>query len=242
MGDRNVMVSRLLCTPGNISLHESRVPPLAMSAMKLPDADAELVRRAKSGDLSAFEQLVGRHERQVFTLALRIVQNEHDAEDVTQQAFISAMEKLGGFREESSFATWLHRIATHAALKVIRKRQGLDTISLEEATEPREGFEGIAHPEFIADWRESPEELVERNETQRLLSDALAQLDEKHRLVFILRDVEGLSVRETAGVLGLSEVNVKVRLLRARLHLREQLTQVLGDRARQVRRGPNHRH
>jgi RNA polymerase sigma-70 factor (ECF subfamily) len=203
---------------------------------------SELVRLAKAGGLEAFEELVARHERQVFTLARRIVQNEHDAEDVTQQAFISALEHLAGFREQASFSTWLHRIATHAALKIIRKRKGLETVSLEAATEPGEDFEGVAHPEFIADWRQSPEELVHRHETQRLLDDALAHLDDKHRLVFVLRDVEGLSVRETAEELGLSEANVKVRLLRARLQLREQLTRYFGDETRRIRRNPNHAH
>ena len=208
--------------------------------MSAPTADAELVRRAKAGDLDAFEELTALHERQVFTIAWRIVQNTHDAEDVTQQAFLSALENLKNFREEASFATWLYRIATHAALKIIRKRKGLDTVSLEEATEPREEGDGVPHPEFIADWRESPDELVHRNETRRLLDDALAKLDEKHRLVFVLRDVEGLSVKETAEALGLSEANVKVRLLRARLQLRELLTQTLGDPARRIVREHHH--
>jgi RNA polymerase sigma-70 factor (ECF subfamily) len=203
-------------------------------SLNSPNLDAELVRRAKAGDLAAFEELVSRHERQVFTLALRILQNPHDAEDVTQQAFLSAIENLKNFREEASFATWLNRIATHAALKIIRKRKGLDTVSLEEATEPREEYDAIPHPEYIADWKQSPEQLVARNETRQLLDDALAQLDEKHRLVFLLRDVEGLSVKETAEALGLTEANVKVRLLRARLQLREHLTRTLGDPARRL--------
>ena len=207
-----------------------------------PDApDVELVHCAKAGDLTAFEELTTRHERRVYTLALRIVQNPQDAEDVTQEAFLSALESLANFREEASFATWLYRIATHAALKIIRKRKGLEVISLEAATEPQEDYDSIPHPEFIADWKQSPEQLVERNETQRLLDDALALLDEKHRLVFVLRDVEGLSVKETAGALGLSEPNVKVRLLRARLQLREQLTRTLGDPQTQQVRAP-HRH
>jgi RNA polymerase sigma-70 factor (ECF subfamily) len=171
---------------------------------------------------------------------LRIVQNPHDAEDVTQQAFLSALENLGSFREESKFSTWLYRIATHAALKVIRKRKGLDTVSLEEATERHDESDTIPHPEFIADWRQSPEELVRRNETRRLLDDALAQLDEKHRLVFLMRDVEGFSVKETAGELGLSEANVKVRLLRARLQLREHLTREFGDIQKQIAAGHKH--
>jgi RNA polymerase sigma-70 factor (ECF subfamily) len=98
----------------------------------------------------------------------------------------------------------------------------------------------IPHPEFIADWRQSPEHLVEQNEVRRLLDDALTRLDEKHRLVFLLRDVEGLSVRETADALDLSEGNVKVRLLRARLQLREDLTRVFGDPERQLVRLPHH--
>mgnify|MGYP000874363241 FL=1 len=208
--------------------------------MKPEVTDAELVRRAKAGELPAFETLVFRHERQLYSLALRILQNPHDAQDITQQALLSALEHLASFREEASFATWLNRIATFAALKVIRKRKGLDTVSLEENTEPRDDYDTIPHPEFIADWKESPEQLVERNETRRLLDEALAQLDEKHRLVFLLRDVEGLSVRETAEALSLSEANVKVRLLRARLQLREQLTQVLGDPATRLVRGHHH--
>ncbi len=192
-------------------------------------SDAELVQQAKAGDLEAFEALTTRYERKVYSLAMRILRQEQDAEDVTQQTFISLLEHLHGFRGEASFSTWLLRIATHAALKILRKRRGLPTVSLEAATEPQENFDTIPHPEYIADWRQSPEELVHQNEIQRLLEEAFEQLDEKHRLVFLLRDLEGLSVKETAEALGLSEANVKVRLLRARLQLREHLTRVLGD-------------
>lgn len=191
--------------------------------------DIELVSRAQAGDLDAFEVLTTRYEQRVFSLAMRMLRQEQDAEDVTQQTFLSALENLSGFRGEASFATWLLRIATHAALKVIRKRKGLKTISLEEATEGSDQVDSIPHPEFIADWRQSSEQLVQKNEIQRLLDEALAKLDEKHRLVFLLRDVEGLSVKETAEALGLSEANTKVRLLRARLQLREHLTRTLGD-------------
>jgi RNA polymerase sigma-70 factor (ECF subfamily) len=197
-------------------------------------SDTDLVARAKAGELDAFEALTNRYAQRVYSLALRMLRQAQDAEDVTQQTFLSALESLGGFRGDASFATWLLRIATHAALKVIRKRKGLDTVSLEEATEPTEGYDTIPHPEYIADWRQSPEELVRKHETQSLLDDALGKLDEKHRLVFLLRDVEGLSVKETAGALGLSEANTKVRLLRARLQLREQLTLTLGDPYRRV--------
>lgn len=203
--------------------------------------DKELVTRAQAGDLDAFEALTAKFERRIYSLAMRILRQEQDAEDVTQQTFLSAMENLGSFRGEASFSTWLLRIAAHAALKVIRKRKGLPTVSLEQATEESENFAGIPHPEYIADWRHSPEELVHRHELRHLLDEALARLDEKHRLIFLLRDVEGLSVKEAAEALGLSEANTKVRLLRARLQLRELLTSKLGDPARRVVPAP-HKH
>jgi len=202
--------------------------------------DAELVRRAKAGDLGAFEALTNGYEQRVYGLAMRMLRQEQDAEDVTQQTFLSVLENLEGFRGEASFSTWVLRIASHAALKIIRKRKGLNTVSLEEAAAPSDELNSIPHPEFIADWRDSPEHLVEQNEVRRLLDDALTRLDEKHRLVFVLRDVEGFSVRETADALELSEANVKVRLLRARLQLREDLTRVLGDPERQLVRLPHH--
>lgn len=205
-------------------------------------SDAELVQRARAGALDAFEALTNRYEQRVYSLALRMLRQEQDAEDVTQQTLLSAMENLTAFRGEASFSTWLLRIATHAALKVIRKRKGLDTVSLEEATELRDNSEVIPHPEYIADWRQSPEELVHKHEIRRLLDDALAQLDEKHRMVFLLRDVEGLSIKETADALGLSEANTKVRLLRARLQLRELLTHKLGDPGRRVQPAQDHAH
>lgn len=197
-----------------------------------------MVTRAQGGDLDAFEELVRRHEKRVYALARRMLRDPHDAEDITQQTFLSALENLDRFRGDASFGTWLMRIATHAALKVLRKRAGLDTVSLDENTEP-DADGRIPRPEFVADWKESPERLVRRRETRDLIERALAELDEKHRLVFLLRDVEGLSVRETAEILGITEANVKVRLLRARLALRERLTRWFGDPDR--RRAP-HRH
>lgn len=201
--------------------------------------DPELVQRAQAGDLEAFEVLTTRHERRVYSLALRMLRHEQDAEDVTQQTFLSVVENLDRFRGESSFSTWLLRIAAHAALKIIRKRKGLDMVSLEEAIEPSTATDAIPHPEFIADWRQSPERLVESREIQHLLDEALTRLDEKHRLVFLLRDVEGLSINETAEALELSVANTKVRLLRARLQLREHLTRMLGDPATQLMRQPD---
>lgn len=200
------------------------------NAISEPD-DGALVRAARNGDLAAFETLVKRHERRIYGLARRLTGSDEDAQDVTQQTFLSAVRALPRFREAAAFSTWLTTIAANAAFKVARKRRGLPTASLDAATEP--GADGrIPHPDYIADWRETPDRLAQRAETHRLLDAAIAELDPGHRAVFLLRDVEDLSVRETARVLKLTEANVKVRLLRARMQLRERLTRAFGDEAR----------
>jgi RNA polymerase sigma-70 factor (ECF subfamily) len=202
--------------------------------------DRDLVRAARNGDLTAFETLVKRHERRIYSLARRLTGSEQDAQDVTQQTFLSAVKNLSGFRETAAFSTWLTTIAANASLKVVRKRRGLPSTSLDEATEP-DGDGHIPHPEYIADWRETPDRLAQRAETHQLLDAAIAELAPAHRAVFLLRDVEDLSVRVTAKALGISEANVKVRLLRARMQLRERLTRVFGDERRRYKPG-NHAH
>lgn len=205
-----------------------------------PD-DLELLRRAREGDFEAFSSLVERFQRRVFAVARRIVGDQHDAEDVTQQTFLSVMDHLGDFREESSVATWILRIATNHALKLLRKRRGLPTVSLDAPVgDGEDSYAALPHPEFIAQWRDEPARLAQQREVRQLIEAALDELPEKYRVVFVLRDVEGLSVNETAQALGLSESNVKVRLLRARLDLRERLTRALGDEA--TRMFPSHDH
>ncbi len=203
------------------------------------DDDLPLVHRAKKGDFEAFESLVTRHERRIYGLALRIVRQVQDAEEVVQQTFLSVIEKLGGFREEARFLTWLMRIATNHALALLRKRSLRRMVSLDE-DRSEDRFDDLPHPEFIAQWRETPEQIATRHETRELLNRALDELDEKYRLVFLLRDVEGLSTSETAETLGLSLSNVKVRLLRARLMLRERLTRQFGDENTRFTRGHEH--
>ena len=200
----------------------------------MPEDDLELFRRARSGQWEAFETLVTRFEPRVFGLAQRIVQQRQDAEDVTQQTFIKVLENLDRFREESSVASWILRIATNEALTVLRRRRTRNTVQLETGGANGHDHQSLPHPEYIAHWRDEPSALAQRSEVKRLLDQALAELDEKYRLVFLLRDVEQLSTRETAGILGISESNVKVRLLRARLQLRERLTDTLGDERTRV--------
>jgi len=202
--------------------------------------DLALLRRARQGDFTAFEALVERLQPRVYGLARRMLGQAQDAEDVVQQTFLSLIEAIDTFREESAVATWVLRIAANHALKVLRKRRGLPTVSLDGPGEAEDSYAAVPHPEFIAQWRDDPAELAQRAEVKQLLDTALTELDEKHRVVFVLRDVEGLSIRETAELLGLSEANVKVRLLRARLEMRERLTRAVGDAATQV--FPDHRH
>jgi RNA polymerase sigma-70 factor (ECF subfamily) len=200
--------------------------------------DIDRVRKAKAGDYSAFEALVSEYERRIYTLARRIVGNVEDAEDVVQETFSSVVEHLSDFREESSFYTWLSRIATNHALKLLRKRRGLATVPLDEdAVSDSRNF---PKPEFIAPWTKDPTEAGADRSLRPLLDKALGELDEKYRLAFVLRDIQGLSTDTAAQVLGISESNLKVRLLRARLQLRERLTRELGDEAARVQAPPDH--
>jgi RNA polymerase sigma-70 factor (ECF subfamily) len=198
----------------------------------MADEDAELVRRAKAGEYSAFEALVLKYERPIYTLVRRMVGNREDAEDVVQDSFASVVEHLAEFREESSFYTWLSRIASNHALKLIRKRRGLRTVRLDEKT-TRDDHE-FPRPEFIAPWAREPWEANRDPSVRALVETALGELDEKYRLAFVLRDIQGLSTVAAAHALGISEGNLKVRLLRARLQLRERLTRALGDAAARV--------
>jgi RNA polymerase sigma-70 factor (ECF subfamily) len=161
---------------------------------------------------------------------MHLLRHRQDAEDAAQTAFLSALEHLPSFRGEAAFKTWITRIVTNAAFKLLRRKKVRAGPSLEERTEPDE--EGrIPHPELIAEWRGDPAALVEHDELHRVLDDAIEALPLHHRIVFVLRDLEGLSVEETARALEITQANVKVRLLRARLALREALTRVFGDEA-----------
>lgn len=188
--------------------------------------DNELIKQAQGGDFQAFELLVSRHEQPLYATAWHLTQNHHDAQDVVQNTFLSAMEHLASFRQDASFSTWVTRIAINFALKILRNRRQHPVAAL-EATD--EDGQSIPVPDYIADWKNDPAQTVLQRELRGILDHAVSQLPEGQRLVFVLRDLQGLSVRETAQVLDLTENNVKVRLLRARLALREMLTRRFGD-------------
>ena len=207
--------------------------------MSSTDDDGNLVRAARQGDFDAFEVLVSRYERRMFGLAFRILGRRHDAEEVVQQTFLSVVEHIKDFREESTFHTWLSRIATNHALALLRRIKVRATVPLSE-NRSGESYAELPHPEYIAQWQETPDDIVARRETRALLDEALGELDEKYRVVFVLRDIEGFSTNETAETLGITPGNVKVRLLRARLMLRERLTRVFGNDATRVISDHNH--
>jgi RNA polymerase sigma-70 factor (ECF subfamily) len=201
--------------------------------------ETELLRQAKGGDFSAFQELADRLQPRVYGLAYRILGQAQDAEDATQQTFLALIEHIADFRQESSLATWVLRIATNHALKILRKKRTVKMIAMSDMGS-EEGYGDVPHPEFIAPWSRTAEEIAQDAEVQAELEKGLEGLDEKYRLVFVLRDIEGLSVRETAEALGLTESSVKVRLLRARLALRELLTKKFGDASQAMI--PDHKH
>jgi RNA polymerase sigma-70 factor, ECF subfamily len=186
--------------------------------------EMELVRRAQAGEAAAFEALKTRYERRIYSLALRMLRQQPDAERVTQRTFLRALESLPRFHDETSFAAWLLRIASRTVLQEARKQKACTTPCLKEGNEPND--------DHVAGLRLSPERPTVGKNMSRLLEQALDRLDERSRLVFLLRDVEDLSATETANALGLSEARISLRLLHARLQLRELLAGVLSDSAR----------
>ena len=195
---------------------------MAVIEPKVRDAATEelaLVQAAKRGEVSAFEQLVKRYDRNIFRIAQHITQNREDAEDVTQDAFLKAYENLEQFQGNSKFYTWLVRIAVNESLMKLRRRRTDRTVSLDEDIKTEED----TMPREVADWSPNPEQLYKQGELKEILRKTVQGLPASFRTVFVLRDVEGLSTEETAEALNLSIPAVKSRLLRARLQLRERL-------------------
>jgi RNA polymerase sigma-70 factor, ECF subfamily len=182
--------------------------------------EAELVARVKGGEVEAFYELVRPYERAAFLTALSLVNNDADAEEVCQESILKAFKNLSRFRQEAKFSTWLIQICINEAKMKIRKdRRHL----YESVDEGQQNDEGSYIPRDFADWREIPSEALEQKELRKALTEALNSLPEKYRTVLILRDVQHFSINETAKLLGLSEANVKTRLCRARLQMRDAL-------------------
>jgi len=186
--------------------------------------EATLIRRIRDGEHDLFYELILPYERNVYRTAFAILRNEADAEDTAQEAVLKAFKNIRQFRAEARFSTWLIQITINEA----RMRRRKEHAHMIESIADRQDEEGNYTPRDFADWREIPSETLERKEIREKLVEALASLGQIYRDVFVLRDVQQLSIEETAKALAISTASVKTRLLRARLMLRDLLAPGLG--------------
>ncbi|SEC11963.1 sigma-70 family RNA polymerase sigma factor [Terriglobus roseus] len=182
--------------------------------------EAGMIASILAGETQLYHELIRPYERSVYLMALTYMKNESDAEDVAQEAFLKAYRNLASFRSEARFSTWLISITLNEARSRLRKQATVRVESLDELMDDS----SKASPAMLRDWREIPSEAIERGEVRQLLQQAVADLPEIYRRVFLLREVQEFSVIETAEALQISVPSVKVRLHRARMMLQRQLT------------------
>jgi RNA polymerase sigma-70 factor, ECF subfamily len=193
---------------------------MSMTRSQLRPTEAELITSVCNGEREAFYELVRPYERMIYATAISVVKNVADAEEVAQEAFLKAFSGLPNFRGESKFSTWLLQITyNEARMKLKRARPNL----YESIDDQQQSEDGDFWPKDYADWRPIPSELLEQNEIRQTVQDAINSLVPVYREVLVLRDLQHLSIKETSTILGISEPNVKTRLHRARLQLRDCL-------------------
>jgi RNA polymerase sigma-70 factor (ECF subfamily) len=185
----------------------------------------------RAGDRSELARVVEAYSGQIYRLAIKMLGTPQDAEDVLQNTFLKAIQHFPTFEGRSSISTWLYRIAANEALMILRKQKPEVPVPGEDEADEDDDY----LPVQFVDWSSLPEAELISSEAHTYLDSAIQQLSEKLRMVFVLRDLEGLSIRETGEVLGLTETAVKTRLLRARLQLREQLSAYYRERLREER-------
>ena len=186
--------------------------------------DTKLIELIREGSNESLETLVSRYEGRVYNLAYRMMGNRDDAEDVLQDTFLNVVRSLDSFQSRSSFSTWLYRVATNAALSKLRQRSRRDR-SESEFLDEANSVQNLAHAGYILkDWSLSPSENLLNDEARQVMEEAIAELPEIYRVVFVLRDVEGMPAAEVADILEISIAAVKSRLHRARLFLRNRLS------------------
>jgi len=179
-----------------------------------------LVKKSKEGDFEAFEELVNLHEKHVYNIAWNMLRNQEDAEEVLQETFIKAYNKLNQFEGRSKFSTWLYRIATNEALMIIRKKNPVQPVSLDEPID--DGYKTKIRRELI-DWKENPQDIYLKKELKEKIDYIIYSLPEDYRSVFVLRDIQGFSGEKVSEILSITIPAVKARLHRARLYAREIL-------------------
>ena len=193
------------------------------SQLELPetaDGDLGLVHASKNGDTAAFEEIVKRYDRRLLRIAQNLMHNREDAEEVVQETFLKAFRHLDQFRADAKFSTWLIRIAVNQSLTMLRKLRSAKKVSIDRDCQSEEDNLSID----LSDWAPNPEELYRAAELREILRDKLRQLHPHLRMAFVLRDIEGLSVDQTAEALNLSVGAVMARAWRARIQLRERLS------------------
>ena len=190
----------------------------------VPSDDAELVRRARARDSAAFRTIMERYNRRLYRIARSILRNDSEAEDAVQEAYVNALTHLGGFRGDSSLATWLARITMNEALGRLRRNRS--AMDLETFEAQRTEAQIIKFPQMVTS--DDPERTMAQREILQLVERATDNLPEIFRIVFMARVIEGMSVEETAGLLGLQPETVKTRLHRARRLVREELDKQIG--------------
>ena len=182
--------------------------------------EKELIKKAKSGDFDSFNELIKVHIDKIYRLALKITKNHEDAEDIVQNTFYKAIDKLDQFREESSFSTWVYKIALNETRSHISGEAKFIVKPIEEYLPGAHESESSK----LYDWRD-PDANFESSQTQKLLDDSLADMTDKYSVPFILKYIEEMPVKQVAEILGLTEAAAKSRILRARLALRDILSQ-----------------
>jgi len=185
-------------------------------------SEQQLVERAKNGDTKAFEELMKRTQTNIYNLGLRLLGNKEDAADLMQETYIKAYENLNRFEGRSSFSTWLYRIATNNALMKLRKEKK-KKVSIDELKKIGDKSYRIE----ISDWSENPSSYFKSAELKEVLQKAIDSLPPKYKSVFILHDIEGLSLAEVAQILSLSVPAVKTRVHRSRMYLREKISEYI---------------
>jgi RNA polymerase sigma-70 factor (ECF subfamily) len=191
------------------------------------DREQELMARIRAGDKTACDECIREHSPGVYRLAMRLMRDAAEAEDVVQETFLSAFKAIDRFDGRSGLQTWLYRIAYNAALMRLRRRRP-DSVPMEELIEPEEG---APVPRALVDWCCLPEQELERAEVRAEIERAIRELPPKLRAVFVMRELEEFSTAGAAASLGVSEETVKTRLRRARLRLKERLAGRFAPRA-----------
>jgi RNA polymerase sigma-70 factor (ECF subfamily) len=195
--------------------------PKRANRKEIKDKDFELIRAINSGQFDRFPDLVKRYEQKLYNFSLRMCRDPADAEDIVQETFLNVFKYLKDFRYETKFKNWLYRVAASTCIKKRRKSKFAPQreLSLDEFYPQSEAEVS----DQVPDWAQMPLDKVLSNELLDKINEAIVKLPEKYRLVIVLRDIEGFSTAETAQILNLSDANVKVRLHRARLFLRDKL-------------------